>query len=217
MLTSLANAQDFQGLVDGTNDYVHGLFVTLHDSSEANTRRVAEALQRDLDGPYIVETWMQDNATILGAVAVEKDMMYYMLFFIMIVAAFCIICSQLAFAMQKTREIGVLKSLGATTSQVITLFLAQSSAVGFSGVLLGFGGGLLAVHFRNNFLHWLRRVTGRELFPAEIYNFNELPALVNPTDLVVICGVSLVMCLLAGMVPAWIAASMKPVEALRHE
>lgn len=217
LVTSLADAQDFQGLVAGDQDYVSGLYVKLRHSDEGTTRRVAEDLQKQLASDLEIITWMEDNGTLLGAVAVEKDMMYYLLFFIMIVAAFCIICSQLAFVMQKTREIGILKSLGASRPQVITLFLAQSSAVGLSGVLLGVGLGCLAVHYRNGFLHLMRKLTGRELFPAAIYNFSDLPAAIVPGDLMVICGVSLVMCLLAGFVPAWIAASMKPVEALRHE
>jgi len=86
-----------------------------------------------------------------------------------------------------------------------------------SGVVLGVIGGVVAVHYRNQFLEAMRKLTGRQLFPAEIYNFNELPAAIVPGDLMVICGVSLIMCLVAGVVPAWIAASMKPVEALRHE
>lgn len=217
LVTSLGDAQDFQGMVVNDHDYVSGLHVNLTSVDERSTIQMAKHLRSTLPPELEVTTWMEDNQTLLGAVAVEKDMMYYLLFFIMIVAAFCIICSQLAFVMQKTREIGVLKSLGASRPQVITLFLAQSTAVGVSGVLLGVLGGLVAVHYRNQFLEAMRKLTGRELFPAEIYNFNQLPAAIVPSDLVVICGVSLIMCLLAGFVPAWIAASMKPVEALRHE
>jgi lipoprotein-releasing system permease protein len=217
LVTSLADAQDFQGLVLDDKDFVSGVHVNLKNYDERVTLRVADQLRKILPPELEVITWMEENQTLLGAVAVEKDMMYYLLFFIMIVAAFCIICSQLAFVMQKTREIGVLKSLGASRPQVITLFLAQSSAVGLSGVILGVLGGVVAVHYRNQFLGAMRRMTGRELFPAEIYNFSELPAAIVPGDLIVICGVSLIMCLVAGVVPAWIAASMKPVEALRHE
>lgn len=213
LVMSLPNAQDLYGL----EDQAHGLTVMLDDSDPINTRRVADQLLKMLGPEFEVTTWMEEFGTILGAVQAEKSMMYYLLFFITIVAAFCIICAQLAFVMQKTREIGVLKSLGATRSQVVALFLAQSSVVGFTGVLAGIGTGLLAVHYRNDFLFAMRRLTGKELFPAEIYNFSELPARVVPGDLILICGVALLMCLLAGVVPAWIAASMRPVEALRNE
>jgi lipoprotein-releasing system permease protein len=217
LVAGLGDAQDFQGMVLDDVDYVSGLHVNLKNYDERFTLRVAEELRKQLPAELDVITWMEENQTLLGAVAVEKDMMYYLLFFIMIVAAFCIICSQLAFVMQKTREIGVLKSLGASRPQVISLFLIQSTAVGLSGVVLGVIGGVVAVHYRNQFLEAMRKLTGRQLFPAEIYNFNELPAAIVPGDLMVICGVSLIMCLVAGVVPAWIAASMKPVEALRHE
>ncbi len=213
LVMSLPNAQDLYGL----EDQAHGLTVMLDDADPENTRRVADQLVTQLGPDFEVITWMQEFGVILGAVQAEKSMMYYLLFFITIVAAFCIICAQLAFVMQKTREIGVLKSLGATRSQVVALFLAQSSVVGFTGVLAGVGTGLLAVHYRNDFLFAMRRWTGKELFPAEIYNFTELPARVVPGDLILICGVALLMCLLAGVVPAWIAASMRPVEALRNE
>lgn len=217
LVAGLGDAQDFQGMVLDDKDYVSGLHVNLKNYDERFTMRVAQELRKQLPPELDIITWMEENQTLLGAVAVEKDMMYYLLFFIMIVAAFCIICSQLAFVMQKTREIGVLKSLGASRPQVISLFLIQSTAVGLSGVVLGVIGGVVAVHYRNQFLETMRKLTGRQLFPAEIYNFSELPAAIVPGDLMVICGVSLIMCLVAGVVPAWIAASMKPVEALRHE
>ena len=111
----------------------------------------------------------------------------------------------------------MLKGMGATTGQVVAVFLAQSSMVGVVGVLMGVGTGVLMVSIRNDFLHFMRWVTGRQLFPQSIYSFAEIPALVLPHDLALICGVSLVMCLLAGVVPAWIAASMRPVEALRND
>jgi lipoprotein-releasing system permease protein len=76
---------------------------------------------------------------------------------------------------------------------------------------------MLAVTYRNEFLRFMRRATGFELFPASIYNFSELPALIVPGDIMVICGGSLLICVLAGVFPAWNASRLKPVEALRHE
>jgi lipoprotein-releasing system permease protein len=76
---------------------------------------------------------------------------------------------------------------------------------------------MLAVHYRNEFLAFLRKVTGFELFPAKIYMFSELPAVISPPDVALICGGSLIICLLAGLLPAWNASRLRPVEALRHE
>jgi len=118
---------------------------------------------------------------------------------------------------QKTREVGMLKALGSTLSQVMCLFLSQSLLVGVAGVTSGFGLGMLALHYRNEFLHFMNRWTGLELFPAKIYVFTDLPSMIVPGDVAMICGSALLACLVAGIIPAWIAARLQPVEALRHE
>jgi lipoprotein-releasing system permease protein len=89
--------------------------------------------------------------------------------------------------------------------------------VGVFGVSGGFGLGMLALAYRNEFLHFMNRMTGLELFPASIYCFTELPAMIIPGDVALVCGSALVICGLAGLVPAWTAGRLKPVEALRHE
>ena len=211
LITSLANAQDFFDL----NNEVHGLLVALHDPEQAP--QVEAELLTTLGADYTIHSSMEENSTILDALVVEKNMMFYLLFFITIVAAFGICSALITLVVQKTREIGTLKALGATSGQVMALFLGQSLVVGVLGVGAGFGLGLLAVTYRHDFLFFMRRVTGLELFPAKIYFFNELPALVLPGDLAMICGGSLVICLLAGLIPAWNAGRLKPVEALRHE
>ena len=76
---------------------------------------------------------------------------------------------------------------------------------------------VLALAYRNEFLHFMNWLTGFELFPASIYGFTELPALIVPGDIAIICGGSLFICVLAGLLPAWNAGRLKPVEALRHE
>jgi len=211
IITSLANAQDLYGL----NGEAHGLMVMLDDPFKA------EAVQRELEpalGPaYRVSTWTEDSSALLSALVVEKNVMFYLLFFIMIVAAFGIMNSLITFVVQKTREIGMLKALGGTRGQVLWLFLSQGLLVGVAGVITGFGLGMLAVSYRNEFLHLMRGLTGVELFPASIYQFTELPALLIPSDIAIICGSALLICLLAGLVPAWNAARLKPVEALRYE
>ena len=211
---SLANAQDLYDL--GEN--VHGLMVMLDDpfKVEAVRRELYEALHRG-GGEYIVTTWPEENAGLLQAVMVEKSVMFYILFFIMIVAAFGITSVLITFVVQKTREIGILKALGATNGQVMGVFLSQSLVVGFLGVLAGFGLGRLALAYRNEFLLLMRRLTGFELFPQSIYNLPELPALIVPSEILIICGGSMLLCVLAGLLPAWYAGRLKPVEALRYE
>lgn len=211
VLTSLENAQELYDL----GDAVHGLIVMLDDPEMAGVarRELFPALGHD----YRISLWTEENSALLNAIAVEKNVMFYLLFFIMIVAALCILSALITFVVQKTREIGMLKAIGATGGQISAIFLAQSAFVGAMGVVAGFGLGLLAVHYRNEFLRFMREATGWQLFPAEIYGFGELPALVIPQDVAIICGGAFVICLLGGVIPAWQAGRLKPVEALRHE
>lgn len=211
VVTSLANAQELYEL----EDHVHGLQITLHDSAQVDAAQAE--LQRALGLNYLVRSWKDDNSGILNALLVEKNVMFYLLFFIMIVAAFGITSAQITFVVQKTREIGVLKALGATNAQVRWLFLSQSLIVGVFGVVAGYGLGLLLLRYRNDFLDLMNRLTGFELFPKTIYAFDRLPALIVPGDIAIICGGSLFICLLAGLLPAWNAGRLQPVEALRNE
>lgn len=216
VVCSLANAQDLYDL----DDSVHGLFVTLKDpdQAEAVKKPLEQALNYKVDeGTFYAETWMDRNSGILNALIVEKEMMFYLLFFIVLVAALCILSAQITFVIQKTREIGMLKALGATRLQISGIFLAQSAIIGTLGVASGYGLGMLAVIYRNEFLHFMRRTTGWELFPAKIYGFDNLPALITPRDVVVICLSSFVICILGGLLPAVRAGRLQPVEALRYE
>jgi lipoprotein-releasing system permease protein len=209
--TSLENAQDLYDL----GDSVHGLMVMLRDPYQAMS--VSDELTARLGPNYAITTWTQDNSAILGALMVEKNVMFYLLFFIVLVAALCILSAQITFVVQKTREIGMLKALGATNLQISGIFLAQSAIIGVLGVFAGYGLGILAVTYRNEFLHFMRWLTGWELFPSSIYGFGELPAIIAPRDIALICVSSFVICILGGVLPAIRAGRLKPVEALRYE
>ncbi len=211
VITSLATAQDLYDM----DEQVNGLKVMLHDPTLAEQAR-AELGSKLAPGTYI-STWFEESSAFLEALVVEKNVMFYLLFFIMIVAAFGITSAQITFVVQKTREIGMLKALGATGRQIMSIFLLQSLIVGVIGVICGYGLGILAVAYRNEFLRAMRSALNFELFPQSIYMFSELPAIVSPRDVAVVCGGSLVICLLAGLIPAWNAGRLKPVESLRHE
>jgi len=211
IITSLEDAQELFVL----GDSVRGLLVMLHDPYQAAI--AAGELQRSSGPEYRITTWMEENSNILGALVVEKNVMFYLLFFIMIVAALCILSALITFVVQKTREIGMLKALGATDLQVTGLFLSQSGFVGIVGVAAGLGLGMLALRYRNEFLHLMNRLTHFELFPAQIYGFTELPAVIVPRDILLICGSAFFICILGGVIPAWRAGRLKPVEALRYE
>jgi lipoprotein-releasing system permease protein len=211
IVSSLTDARELYAL----DDSVHGLLVMLNDPYRAP--EVQRELARTLGAEYGTRTWMEENANILNALIVEKNVMFYLLFFIMIVAALCILSALITFVVTKTREIGMLKALGAADFQVSMLFLSQGALVGALGDLAGYGLGMLALKYRNEFLFFMNRMTGFELFPASIYGFTELPALIVPRDILLICGSAFIVCTLGGVIPAWRAGRLKPVEALRYE
>jgi lipoprotein-releasing system permease protein len=211
IVTSLENAQELYNL----DDNVHGLMVMLNDPYQAP--EVRRELEQTLGPNYNMTIWTEENSGILNALLVEKNVMFYLLFFIVLVAALCILSAQITFVVQKTREIGMLKALGATNLQISGVFLGQSAIIGVLGVISGYGLGMLALTYRNEFLHFMNRWTGFELFPASIYGFGELPAVINPHDIAIICGLSFVICIFGGVLPAIRAGRLKPVEALRYE
>jgi lipoprotein-releasing system permease protein len=212
IVSSLENARELQGI---TNEAVQGLKVKLTDPFQAAA--IAVKLRAELKDDYTVLTWQEDSPAIFSALAVEKNMMFFLLFFIMLVAAFGIVSCQITFVVQKTREIGILKALGATRRQILWLFLSQSVVVGVLGVGLGFALALLALHYRNEFLEFMRHATGSKLLPSSIYMVYQLPASLQAGDVTVICGTAFITCVLAGLFPALKASRLQPVEALRYE
>jgi lipoprotein-releasing system permease protein len=212
VVASLENAQELYDLDENT---VHGVQVRL--DNPFNAERVRKELAQVLDHGFYVQTWHEENPQIFNALQVEKNMMFYLLFFIMIVAAFGIVNSQITFVFQKTHDIGILKAIGASNFQVLCIFLSQSIVIGLLGVSLGLGMALLALSYRNEFLAFMNRATGFELLPAAIYQVYELPASIEPTDIALICGTAFVTCVIAGLFPAWKASRLQPVEALRYE
>jgi lipoprotein-releasing system permease protein len=209
---SLDDARDLQSMPE---DSANALEVKLRDPFLAE--KVVAEFQKSVSADLTYVTWTQDNPEIFSALATEKKMMFFLLFFIMIVAAFGIVNCQITFVVQKTREIGILKSLGATGRQVMWIFLSQSVIVGLLGVGLGFAAGITALHYRNQFLLFMEGVTHTNLLPSSVYHVYDLPAVIEPRDVIVICGTAFAACVLAGLFPAWKASRLQPVEALRYE
>jgi lipoprotein-releasing system permease protein len=213
VVVSHENGQLLSGIED--ENATEALQVKLRDPFRADI--VAAQLEEACKHKFEVTTWKEENPHIFNALAVEKNMMFYLLFFIMIVAGFGIVNCQITFVVQKTREIGILKSLGANNRQILWIFLSQSVVVGVLGVGLGLALALVALHYRNPFLLLMRRVTGADLLPSSVYGVYELPASIQAGDVLFICGAAFLTCVLAGLFPAWKASRMQPVEALRYE
>jgi lipoprotein-releasing system permease protein len=212
IVTSLEDARNLLKMPDSS---AQALQVKLRDPFLAD--KVKGELEKVLPDDLAVYTWFEESRDIFSALAVEKNTMFYVLFFIMIVAAFGIVNCQITFVVQKTREIGILKALGASGRQILWVFLSQSLVVAVLGVGLGFGAAMLALAYRNQFLTFMRNVTHADLLPASIYRVYDLPASIQAGDIAFICGTAFVTCVLAGLFPAWKASRLQPVEALRHE
>jgi lipoprotein-releasing system permease protein len=211
IVSSLETAQDLQKL-DGQ---AHGLHVMLHDPFQVDA--VISDLMQELGPGYNLLSWTEENETIFNALATEKTMMYIILFVVMIVAAFAIVNSEITFAVNKIKEIGLLKSLGASNRQVMWIFLGHSIAIGVFGVGLGFALGWVFLKNLNNILKAASNWAKFDLLPPEIYKISQVPYELLPMDVTIICGGGFLICVLAGLLPAWQASRLQPVEALRNE
>ncbi|MFA4945802.1 MAG: ABC transporter permease [Lentisphaeria bacterium] len=166
---------------------------------------------------YRLLSWQEANRQLFGALKVEKNLMFFLLFFIVIVAAFGIAGTLITVVVQKTKEIGILKAVGMGRLAIARIFLLQGAAIGVLGTGLGIGAGLLVVRFRNPIAWLLGKVMGVEVFPKELYHLSQIPAYLTPADLGVITVVSLLLCIAGAVVPALFAAALSPAQALREE
>ena len=162
-------------------------------------------------------TWKEINSQIIEVLGMEKSMMFFLLVFIVLVAAFSITNTLITTVIQKTREIGLLKAMGASSWTVLKVFIMQGLFVGLIGTASGVLFGWLFVTYRMAVLKALRFVTGQEVFPAQIYLFDELPAHIIWSDVAIICVISILLCTCGALVPAFRAANLDPAKALRYE
>jgi len=193
----------------------HGLAVKTRDPYLAD--KVCNDLNSRLESPAYAMSWMDMNKQIFDAIRMERQVMFFILMFIILVAAFGIMNTLITVTVQKTREIGVMKALGARTNQIVGVFLAQGMVVGVFGTLIGLGMGISLTQYRNEVSHFLSRTLGVEVFPASVYQFSEIPAEIVASDVAIICLSAFVICSVAALIPAWFAARLDPVKALRHE
>lgn len=204
-------AQEFFDL-DGE---VSSIELELRDPESAAGLMEAASMDGTLPPQWGWRTWDQEHEDMLQSVENQRVMMYFLLLFIMLVAAICVMNTTITVTVKKRREIGILTALGTRAWQIIAIFVTQAGLVAVLGVLGGILGGFAVLSVRNAFREWVASTFHLDLFPQDIYFLSKIPAHTDLADLGIICCTAVVLCLIAAVIPAFFAARVDPAVALR--
>ncbi|RDD62139.1 lipoprotein-releasing ABC transporter permease subunit [Ferruginivarius sediminum] len=196
-------------------DTVNAIEVFVRDPDTVD--EVRGEIARVLGPGYRTVDWQRANASFFNAIQVERNVMFLILTLIILVAAFNIISGQIMLVKDKGADIAILRTMGATRGMIMRIFLISGASIGVVGTFLGFVLGLTFSLNIETIRQWLQSLTGTELFAAEIYFLSNLPAKVDPNEVVSVVLMALALSLLATLYPSWRAARLDPVEALRYE
>ncbi len=180
--------------------------------------RIRAGIMAALPGaPIRIVDWQQNNNSFFAAVQVEKNVMFLILTLIILVAAFNVISSLIMMVKDKTRDIAILRTIGAGRGAVMRIFLMAGASVGITGTLAGVVIGVLFCLNIQTLQGWVEAATGAQVFNPEVYYLTHLPSRLDPGEVVQVVIMALALSLLATLYPSWRAARTDPVEALRHE
>ncbi|MEO5339938.1 MAG: lipoprotein-releasing ABC transporter permease subunit [Magnetococcus sp. MYC-9] len=186
--------------------------LSIHKLLEQRLAHLAQA-----DGGFWIQNWMEMNHNFFRALRLEKATMFVILFLVVVVAAFNIVSSLIMSVMEKAQEIAILKTMGATARGVMTIFIINGGIVGLTGTLAGLALGLALAYNLEPVLGMIETWFGIQILSGEIYFIDYLPSKVVFSDVAWVTGVSLAISLFATLYPAWRAARVDPVDALRYE
>lgn len=198
-----------------TGDTVGMIEVQVTDPDRA--AEIVAPVQQKYAGQVVIADWKSINASLFEALQVERVAMFFALGIIVLVAAFNILSSLIMLVRSKTRDIAILRTMGASRRSILKIFVATGTVIGligtFGGLLLGF----VVLFFRQSIVRAVEIVTGQNLWDPQIRFLTELPSRTDPAEVIAICTMALGFSFLATLYPAWRAASTDPVEVLRYE
>lgn len=207
----LGEAQTFLGM----GKAVTGIQLKVEDVYKTGV--LVRRINSEIGYPYFARDWMQMNKNILFALKTEKMVMFIILTLIVLVAAFGIASTLFMVVMEKTRDIAILKSMGATSRSVMRIFVIEGIIIGVLGTVIGVLSGLLVALNLEPIVNAVQLVTGFQLFSKDIYYLDHFPSLVIPSDVILISVTAVLISFAATLYPSWQASRMAPAEALRYE
>ncbi len=187
----------------------------LSDAEESET--VVKALDALLPEGFVIRDWRDLNRGFVGALQVESSVMFLILLLIVIVAAFNIISSLVMLVKDKNKDIAVLRTFGVSRKSMMKIFILSGTSIGIIGAVFGTFFGVLMAIYIEPIRKFFQFITGRDLFPAQLYSLSELPSKLVPSTVVSIAVIAIALAFLATLYPAWRAANTDPVETLRNE
>lgn len=188
--------------------------ITKDPAHIADSRR---RIQTAIEGQAGVYDWRDMNGSFFTALQVERNVMFLILTMIILVAAFNIISSMIMLVKDKGRDIAIMRTMGATRGSMMRIFMMTGASIGIIGTAVGALAGTLFALNIESIRQWIQGLSGTDLFSEEIYFLSKLPAIVEWEEVIVIVGMAFVLSILATIYPAWRAARLDPVEALRYE
>lgn len=183
-----------------------------------NDSAIKRAIMDDFPGtPLNIQDWKQNNNSFMAAVTVERNVMFLILTLIIIVAAFNVISSMIMMVKDKSKDIAILRTMGASSGAVLRIFLMAGASIGVLGTVIGFVLGVLFCEYINDIRLFVQHITGQQLFNPTIYYLESLPAKLDWHEVIEVIVLALGLSVLATIYPSWRAAKIDPVETLRSE
>ena len=201
---TLTAARDVLGLPD---HYISGIELTVADLFKAD--QISLDVANALGSPFYVRSWMEMNANLFAALKLEKIGMFILLAMVVLIGSFSIVATLVMLVMEKTRDIAIMMSMGATGGMIRRIFMLQGSIIGLIGTLLGYAFGLS--------LGWLLKRYQFIKLPENVYTLDHLPISISPGDVLIVGISAMALCFLATLYPASQASRLQPAEALRYE